>query len=500
MHKLNEYKGPLKGQIMKNARAIKIVLLTGLMGVCIESNAFARRLDLTLDAQDLLRSGLPLPSAASVVHLEKRTGSELTELCPVTGFGIVPQRSAGDEKVSRSLRVRFKEGSAELDECIRGSACFALSAEKATSAKQNLKEFVFNGRGGSYKINIHGNEPLPSRSIECRSSAVEVMQNSQGTLTLPTSMWVLNYQREIILWDAIEKRIWFRFQFPERQRLTEKHTVVFNSEGRLLVYDNGGSFLFVDFILDKALFKSSEGLFESVTGVGGSRFAGEWQHRQSQIFSSSAKIQNSSAKLSATPFMGLSGFVHHEEFWTWGNFIGTLSGLAGQPLPLNGSLLTGSEKIGEGESEIHLAVLKSGDTADVLQYKTGATKLRVLKSNQRVDQRAGKEHFLMLGDVLYRHTADGIYTVDASHERPSNMKGFKGSVYGHAHFTVTRQTEGKSCVASIWPISTAFKGILEPEIGPLACSSVQGLAVSPWGKSVTWREGKGFKSILSTDD
>jgi hypothetical protein len=375
-----------------------------------------------------------------------------------------------------------------------------LSAEKNSSATQLQKTFIFKGTAGTYHVNINNSEQLPARPVDCSSSAVEIMQNSQGDLVLPTSMWVLNYQRELVLWDAIEKRIWYRFQFPDRQRLADKHTAVFNSEGRLLIYDHAGSFLFVDFIHDKALFKSQDGFFESLTGVGGARFAGEWQHRPSQIFTASGKSKPAGAKSSAVPFLGLTGFVHNEEFWTWGNFINSLSGITVQPFPLNGELLTGSELVLDGETEIHLAVLKSGDTADILQYKTGATKLRVMKANQRVDQRAGKEHFMMLGDVLYRHTADGIYTVDASNERPSNMKGFKGSVDAQAHFTVTRQTEGKSCVASIWPVSTTFKGILEPELGPLACSGVQGLAISPWGKSVTWREGKGFKTILTADD
>ena len=485
---------------MKPTLSIYLAALAALGGLALETQAWARRSELSLDKLELSRAGLPMPQSASFVNLEKRTGDELAGLCPMKGFHLQTKKQTGDEPVSRSLKIRFKNSRPELDECIRGPACFPLAPEKQNIESRKQTKFTFNGRAGSYQISIDAAAEISSRPINCTSSAVQILQNSQGQLKLPSSVWVLNFRNEIVLWDGIEKRPWYRIKFPSNQTFSAHQNVSIDSSGRMLVVDENQSFLFADFLLDKALLKTSDALFESSFGVGGIAYSEEWQMRHTAPFSfdknSTSHLPGSKSPL----FIGLLGFAKGEEFWTWENAFRALSASGGKSFSLGAPLVAGTERIIGDVAEVFLAVRNSANSADILSFSTNGVAMRTVRANQRLDERAQNTHFLIIGNELYRHTADGIYKVDSATERPSNLKGFKGSVEPNAHFILTRQAAGKNCTLNIWPVTLVFSGLFEPIIGPIGCSSAMGFGVSPWGSSATWRTGHQIKTILSTND
>jgi hypothetical protein len=485
---------------MKPTLPTYLVALAALGGLALKTEAWARRSELSLDKLELARAGLPMPQSASFVNLEKRTGEELAGLCPTKGFHLQPKKLAGDEPVSRALRVRFVNARPELDECIRGHACFPLAPEKQNIDPRKQTKFTFNGRAGSYQISIDAAAEISSRPINCTSSAVEILQNSQGQMKLPSSVWVLNFRNEIVLWDGIEKRPWYRIKFPTNQTFSAHQNVSIDSSGRMLVVDENQSFLFADFLLDKALLKTSDALFESSFGVGGIAYSAEWQMRHTTPFSFEKNTTPNQPGSKPSLFLGLLGFAKGEEFWTWENAFKALSASGGKSFSLGAPLVAGTERIIGDVAEVFLAVRNSANSADILSYSTNGVAMRTVRANQRLDERAQNTHFLIIGNELYRHTADGIYKVDSATERPSNLKGFKGSVEPNAHFILTRQAEGKNCTLNIWPVTLVFSGLFEPIIGPIGCSSALGLGVSPWGTSATWRTGQQIKTILSTND
>jgi hypothetical protein len=482
-------------------RIEKSTFLSIILGLCLyASNAFARKIELHIDTRDLRLSGLQVPQSAAYLNFEKTTGDELSGLCPVKGFHVQPMRSAGDEVVSRSLKIRFTKGRPELDECIRDQACFAVDPQKQQIEKNGPATFYFSGRAGSYRLTLDSPSELPNQQINCTSSAVEIMQNSQGQLKIPSMLWVLNYRSEIVLWNGLDKRSWFRIRLPPEQLLSKKFNAAADSSGRLLISDQSGSILFLDFNLNHALLKAEKVLFQSFFGLGGVSYSNEWQVVHSAPFSLDVPPRNTSSTGKQPFFAGLSGFAKSFEFWTWENAINALRGLGGKSFPLGGALLTASEKITDDSHEVFFAIRNTANTADVKSYHSGGVTIRTARKDQSLDERASNHDFLIIGKELYRHTADGIYRVDSNIERTTSLKGFKGVVEGQTHFFVTRSYNGKNCSLNVWPVNMEFSGIFEPSTQSIGCNGAQAIAVSPWGYSVTWKEASKIKAFLSTND
>ncbi len=476
------------------------VLLSLVCSLVHLPEAWARRLELSIESHEFIRAGLSIPQSVSYINLEKTTGDELTSLCPAKGFHIQPIKQIGDELASRSLRIRFSKGEPELDECLRGQACFNITPQKQKQNPGEFPKYNFKGRLGSYQLSLDAPSEISQRPLNCTSSALEIMQNSLGLLKFPKSLWVLNYRTEIVLLDAIEKRVWFRFRLPNRQFLMEKMNVALHAGGRMLISDQNDSFLFADFTLDKAILKTDEGIFESQFGLGGASFEDEWQLRYTLPFSFEKRSKSSTQQSRAPLFLGLSGFAKGEQFWSWENVINALKGTGGKPFSLGAPLIAGTERLADDTAEVFIAVKTSTDKASILSLTSGSSFLRSVRTDLRLDERAHESHFIIIGQDLYRHTADGVYKVDSSHERPSNLKGFKGSIEPKAHAFLSRSMEGKTCSLNVWPVALVHSGIFEPILGPLACSPSQALGVSPWGYSLSWRTGQKFKAVLSAAD
>jgi len=494
----------MRNSEMNRVNSKYLLVLTTLCTLASETPAWARRVELSLDIKELRRLQLGTPTSASFINFEKITGAELSSLCPTKGFHLQPSRNVGDENVSRSLRLTFSNGRPDVDECIRGQACFALKAEKQIASPNGPTKFEFNGRAGSYKISIDAPAELSRQPVTCKSSAIEILQSARGELNLPRSLWVLNYRTSIVLWDGIEKRPWYSFKLPHKQTFSDKLNVAVDSSGRILISDQNRTFLYADFIADKTLLNANDGLFEGRFGVGGMGYSDEWQIRYSAPFSferpSKLSAQSNEAFAKHPLFLGLSGFAKGDQFWTWENAFKSLQGTGGRPFSLGAPLISGTERIIDDSAEVYLAVRKSSESADIISYTSGGTSMRTVRTNQRLDERAQNTHFIIIGNELYRHTSDGIYRVNSDHEYPSNLKGFKGSVEPRTHVILTRKPEGKSCSLNVWPVAMLLSGVFESVIGSLGCNSAQGIGVSTWGHSVTWVENQIVKSVLSTRD
>lgn len=460
----------------------------------------ARRIELSLDEALLQRAKLQYPTSASLLNLEKRTADELVGLCPLMGFGLIPERKVGSENISRSLKIRFKNGIPEVDECLRNNICNQASHSRLQESKSGAKSFSFEGLVGKYRIDIESNLNLPSKPVICKSSAVEILESSKGELKLPSTLWVLNYRNEVVLWDGTQSRVWFRFKFPTNQTLGETHTAVIDANGRLLVSDRGNNFMLADFQSDKGLLKTDAGIFESYWGLGSARYSGEWHplHLSPNPFAKDAELLSN--KNLSPYFFGISGYARGEHFWSWETIFSLARGKNAEPLDLTGNLITGSELINGDLFSAILAVRSDAGTAKLFEFEVGAKSLRMIKEGLRIDARAQANHFILLGKELYRHTADGVYKVDSSSETPSNLKGFKGSFEARGHFTVSKERHQKNCSLTLYSNNQTFSNIITPQLSGLACHFEQGVGISPWGHSISWKTGQQIKTILSTND
>lgn len=147
-----------------------------------------------------------------------------------------------------------------------------------------------------------------------------------------------------------------------------------------------------------------------------------------------------------------------------------------------------------------MAIKTANDRASIVSFISGGSGLRKIRTELRLDDRAHESHFIIIGQDLYRHTADGVYKVDSTYEQPSNLKGFKGSIEPRAHLFVSRLMEDKTCSLNVWPVTLVHTGIFKPVLGPLPCSAHQSFGVSPWGYSLSWRSGQKFNAVLSATD
>jgi len=136
------------------------IVLTALLISTTHSIALARQFEQTLDAKTIEKAGLGFPLSASFLHLPKVSSATFASQCVTTNFSLKIEPKSTPERLSTSLKMKFLQNAPSFEECLRGSTCQRLTAEKVEdkNSAQNRK-FILDGQSSKYTVQFSALAP-----------------------------------------------------------------------------------------------------------------------------------------------------------------------------------------------------------------------------------------------------------------------------------------------------------------------------------------------------
>lgn len=456
--------------------------------------AEARQFNSQIDAKVLESAGLSFPISASFLHLPNFSESIYSSQCKTDSFSLDVQPTHGNEIVSTSLKIRFKGNTPDFEECLRGSTCQKVEAQKEMNGKS--RAFKLSGKSFIYSVHILNEGGLSTTgNTTCSSFALNVFAGKRKQLGPPESIWVLNYGKSVVFFDSMQKRVWFRVNFPSGTYLKKGQTVVSDALGRILLYD-GSTSLSIDPYLDAAVIVGDKKILKTSWGLGSSAFKDEWDSHSLETLATAL-----GEKSIQSGQVYISGIAAGSKFIDWENIHALLESRPFRVVDLPGEIAAVHEEVSTTGTSLMLATRSADNSMSLSRVSEGYRQVRVSEEGIKTDHRARDFDFIIMENQLYRFTSNGLYQVKKSGEKPTLLRGFKGHLKNQNHALVSRNFVNNICRLTIWSNRSEFFRLLDAALERLPCDPTHSIGVTPWSFSGTMiKRGPALSSMTATTD
>lgn len=453
---------------------------------------FAATVDREFDFKKFSTISKSVPSAIVPLSLQ-RINQDLFELkCSFEPLKLVPipiQKIRSSQTHSVSVSIEMTSGGPEMLECTKGISCRPMK-------KISDKPLKFEGTDFTYAVegNTSSLAAVASRNQSCKTSFFSILQNTQGSLQIPSGLIVLGYSNQIVLWDSTHERVWFRVNLPQQTSLSHIKSVHLTSNMRLLVRGVAKDYVVLDWLNDFALLRTAQGkILRSEFGLGSATHSDEWvvmqgEHPYIEL------LNNPKTRLAGT-----AGIVHGSTFITWEQLVSEQSE-GKQPFIFRGRIVASVDN--EANSSSNSLTLAVEEDGVIRLYDWSQSKGVVLKAGTdlRYDSRASDWHFMIGGPTLFRLTADGFYVVRGDYEVPSNLRSLKARVINYGTHFVTKDTQNKSCSTNLWRLPNFETKSFAALISNKPCYKNESISIFPGGASLSGQSGNKHYSTMSFFD
>ncbi len=457
------------------------IVLTALLIAAIHINALGRQFEQTLDAKTLEKAGLGFPLSAAFLHLPKISTATFSSQCTTSNFTLKIYPKSTSERLSTSLKMKFEKNEPAFEECLRGSTCQRLTAEKVEDKKSaRNKIFILDGQSSKYTVLFNALAPSDNdREVVCSSFATNILGQKRAILTAPESLWILNYGSKIVFFDATTNAPWFEAQLPQGVRMGKNHTAVADTQGRFFVYDKTTS-LMVHPLLDRAFIIAENKLFTTNWGLGSISYRDEWSSRSIERLAGELEV---SSRIELNVFM--NGVVSGTKLISWESIAQLLTEKPFRVVNLHGRLVAAHEAITTAGTNLMMALRVADNSLTLATILEGHTQPIIIDEGLNSDSRARDFDFIILENQLYRFTAHGLYKVSKNSENPTILNAHLGRLANERHLLTSRVTGNGECTLNLWSNKKEFFRLFDAALTNLPCRRTDGLSVSPWSFSAT---------------
>lgn len=435
----------------------------------------------------------PVPPRSIVMLALQHVQSDLLELqCSLSPLRVIPisrKKAQGSADSSRTFKLENSSKGVLMSECLKGLSCFQLNQLPIKNALR------FEGSTYTYSIEGQTSElnGVLSRQRNCTTGHLNLLENNNGQLKIPSSLWVLNYGAKIVLWDPIQEKSWFRVKLPNNFSIDHIKSVRVSREFRMIVEGSAGSVLLLDWLNDFSIFRSSNGsVWNTEAGVGSAAHSEEWiQTNKNQNLS---MLSSQDLKIAGT-----AGVTVASHFIAWEQLNPSIA--SGRPThTFSGRIIASSENQSlKNPPSLTLAVLDEGEIG-LFEWRRGHSSIEQMSDSLRHDLRAKDTHYLIGGPSLFRLTADGFYSVKNETEIPTALRGLKANVFELSGVFRSLEKTEQGCSMSLWMLPQYGKKYFSPLIANKPCYKSPSVGIFPGGSSLSGWNGQKYFSDISVSE